>query len=155
MKTILVVLSIGLAVPCGAQGPVPTCTPPSSSTIAIAYSGLSSGCTPTSGVPCQVGETVHFDLASGANLGSCVIVYTWTFPEGQVAAGAPGQDHQFASTGTFTITLNIASASSAFTAFNVTRPVMVVAPATVPTISPTVVVLLMMALGIIAMARLN
>lgn len=155
MKSLFAALSMALAVPCIAQGPAPTCTPPSSSTIAIWYSGLSSGCSATNGVPCRVGETVHFDLVAGTNLGTCVIVYTWTFPEGAVTGGAPGQNHQFASTGNFTITLNIASVSSAFTAFNVTQPIAVVAPATVPTLSNPLVVVLVTSLALIAVRRLR
>jgi hypothetical protein len=133
---------------------IPSCTPPVASTIAISYHGATSGCSEAAGSPpCIVGENVQFFLASGANVGNCLIVYIWSFPEGPVT-GQPPQNQQFQNPGTYTVTLTMTNDSPPFTLM-VTQPVRVAAAASIPALSPTVIALLLLSMTLIGVQRLK
>jgi hypothetical protein len=146
--------SRGLAGP-----PIIPCSPPVVPTLALAFHGLTSGCTQAStSPPCIVGETVQFQLVSGAITGECFIVYTWIFPEGTVLAASytpEAQNHQFQNPGTFTATFRMAGGASEFPTITLNQTVHVVRAAAIPTLYRLLEVLLVLVIGLIAIYRLS
>jgi hypothetical protein len=138
-----------------ASGPQPTCIPPGIPANPISYQGLISGCSEISGgPPCLVGETVQFGLRSGTNLGSCLIVFTWDFPEQSVSAQVLPQDHEFQNAGTFTVTLAM-EITGGFSTVHATQVVTVANASAIPMQSPRMTLIFLLSLTLAALYRLR
>jgi hypothetical protein len=96
------------------QGPPqPACTPPTPfQTLAIPYTGLTSGCSSELGgnPNCFAGETIQFKVGDGVQLTDCAVTYLWQFENGPMN-GSATINHAFPSPGTFTVRLTISGQS--------------------------------------------
>lgn len=132
--------------------PPPPCPPPTPlPSLAIPYTGLTSGCTnqPAS-PPCIVGETVQFKVGDGVSVG-CEATYSWQF-ETATVSGLATMNHQFSTAGVYNVTLRIIDR---FGTVDLAQVVTVASTSAVPTLGHTSILMLIVTIVIIAFLRLR
>lgn len=129
------------------------CTPtPPPVPFAIVFHGLTSGCSnqPGGNSVCLVGETIQFSV--GDHEITCPSTeYNWQFPD-FTGPGLWTLTHVFHTAGAFTVNVTITNANGVG---HLSQAVTVADAAAIPTISPTVSVLLLLALTLAALSKLR
>ena|SRR5437588_1949616 len=117
------------------------------SQVAFNFQGNTSRCTQSVGT-CITGETIVF---TAVTTNSCILGDFWQFPGDPVASGTT-INHTFASSGSFTVTMTAAGPNNSI---QVSKNVAVAASSAIPTLSPSMIALLILSIAMVAMHQLK